>query len=256
MTAAATAEALRSDLLRGVPHGFFTRNGGVSTGLWASLNCGPGSADAPAAVAENRARVARALGAGTLLFLHQVHSADAVTATGPWQIGPPRADAAVTAVPGLGLGVLSADCAPVLFHDAQAGVVGAAHAGWRGALSGVLEATLAAMEGLGGRADRVRAAVGPCISQAAYEVGPEFLETFTDDDPAAGRFFASGARDRPMFDLPGYVLARLRAAGVAEAGWIGRCTYGDENRFYSHRRGVHRGETCYGRLASAVMLPA
>ena len=246
-------EALRSPLLRDLPHGFFTRRGGVSTGVWESLNCGPGSDDDPAAVAENRARVATALGAGTVLFLRQVHSATAVAA--PWDGPAPQADAMATDRPGVALGVLSADCAPVLFADPEAGVIGAAHAGWRGALSGVLEATVEAMTRLGARPARIRAAVGPCISQAAYEVGPEFLDAFTEDDPEAARFFAGGPRGRPMFDLPAFVLARLRAAGVAEAEWCGHCTYRDEARFFSHRRGTHRGEPDYGRLASAILLP-
>jgi YfiH family protein len=166
----------------------------------------------------------------------------------------PRADALVTATPGLAIAVLTADCAPVLLADAEAGVVGAAHAGWRGARDGVLEATLDAMAALGARHDRIRAAIGPTISQRAYEVGPEFVEGFLDDDPATARFFASGASDRAHFDLPGYALWRLRAAGVAEAEWIRHCTYADPERFYSYRRATHAGEADYGRLISVIRL--
>lgn len=250
---------LRSDLLSGVPHGFFTRQGGVSGGIWAGLNCGAGSKDDAEAVAENKARVAAAMGVAPerLLFLHQVHSDRVLTVEGPWGRDAAReADGLVTAEPGLALAALAADCMPVLFHDPQAGVIAAAHAGWRGALGGVLEATLDAMEGLGADRGRVRAAIGPCISQAAYEVGPEFLDDFTMDDPEATRFFSGGPNGRPMFDLPGYGLRRLREAGVGEAEWLGHCTYRDEARFFSNRRAVHRKEGDYGRLCSAIALPA
>ncbi|MFN3260430.1 MAG: peptidoglycan editing factor PgeF [Pikeienuella sp.] len=236
------------------PHGFFTRAGGVSAGLYASLNCGPGSRDEPAAVAENRARAAAALGAAHLLTVHQIHSAEAVTVSAPFPGERPKADAMATATPGLALGALSADCAPVLFEDRDARVVASAHAGWRGALAGVTDAAIAAMEGLGAARSRIRAAVGPTISQRAYEVGPEFLEEFLADDGENARFFAGGAGDRMMFDLPGYLLARLRAAGVS-AEWTGHCTYSDEARFYSYRRSTHRGEPDYGRLLAAISLP-
>ncbi|MGM0585937.1 MAG: peptidoglycan editing factor PgeF [Pseudomonadota bacterium] len=241
----------------GARHAFFSRRGGVSEGVWAGLNCGAGSQDAPEAVAENKARAAAAMGVAPerMLFLHQVHSARAVPVSGPWRDPEDRrADAMVTAEPGLALAVLTADCAPVLLMDPQARVIGAAHAGWRGALDGVLEATLEAMQTLGAEPGRLRAAIGPCISQAAYEVGEEFLEDFTIDDPEAAMHFAGGPNGRPMFDLPAYCLRRLRAAGVADAGWIGRCTYGDEDRFYSNRRALHRGEPDYGRLVSAIAL--
>ncbi len=236
-------------------HGFFTRKGGASSGIFAGLNCGPGSTDQAAAVAVNRARVAAALGvsADHLVSLHQVHSADVVTVTAPWA-DRPVADAMVTATPGLALGVLTADCQPVLFHDPQARVVGAAHAGWKGALSGVLEATVVAMERLGARRQAVRAVIGPTISQRAYEVGPEFLQAFLDADPDAARFFAEGKEDRAMFDLPSYGLHRLRAAGVGEAAWTGHCTYSDPELFFSYRRTVHAGEADYGRLISAIAL--
>ena len=255
-------ETLTAAELGGARHGFFTRRGGASGGIYGGtpeggLNAGAGSDDEPGAVAENKARIARAMGVAPerLLFLHQVHSDRALAVSGPWaEDADRRADAMVAAEPGLALAVLSADCAPVLFHDPQARVVGAAHAGWRGALGGVLEATLEAMERLGAARSRIRAAIGPCISQAAYEVGPEFFETFTLDDPEAERFFAGGPNGRPMFDLPGYALRRLREAGVAEAAWTGHCTYRDEARFYSNRRAVHRAEGDYGRLASVIVL--
>jgi YfiH family protein len=240
--------------LRDTRHGFFTREGGVSTGIYAGLNCGPGSGDDADAVAENRSRVAAHLGAATLLSLHQVHSPDVVTVTGPWQGERPKADAMVTDRPGIALGILTADCAPVLFADREAGVVGAAHAGWKGAVGGVVEATLAAMAALGARRERVVAAIGPTISQRAYEVGPEFVERFLDEDPEHARFFAGGAGDRAMFDLPGFLLARLREEGVAVATWTGHCTYADAARFFSYRRTTHRGEGDYGRLVAAIMV--
>jgi hypothetical protein len=249
-------EILTSDLLAGARHGFFTRRGGASSGVYRGLNCGPGSNDQAEAVRLNRARVAEALGVAPdrLLSLHQVHSATAVVADPAGWAERPRADAAVTDRPGVALAVLTADCAPVLLHDPAAGVIGAAHAGWRGALDGVLEATLEAMERLGAEAGRVRAAVGPTISQRAYEVGHEFLERFAAEDPAHVRFFAGAPDERPRFDLPGFVLARLRAAGVAEAGWIGACTYAEPERFFSYRRATHAGEADYGRLISAIAL--
>ncbi|MGF1552603.1 MAG: peptidoglycan editing factor PgeF [Paracoccaceae bacterium] len=242
-------------LLAGLPHGFFTRRGGVSTGLYDSLNAGPGSADDLAAVAENRARVQRRLGTRDLLSCAQVHSARAVVVEAPFEGRRPEADAMATARPGRGRGALSADCAPVLLADREAGVVAAAHAGWRGALDGVCGGAIDAMIRLGAERDRIFAVVGPCLSLAAYEVGPEFVERFLDDDAENGRFFADGQGDRAMFDLPGYVLARLRAAGVAEAAWTGHCTYADPARFYSHRRARHAGEGDYGRLVSAIALP-
>lgn len=244
-----------SDLLQGTPHGFFTRRGGVSQGIYAGLNGGQGSKDDPVKVVTNRQRISEALGANALVSLHQVHSPDAVVVDGPWQDEKPKADAMVTSTPGVALGVLTADCTPVLFADPDAGVVGAAHAGWKGALAGVLEATVDAMEALGADRSRIRAGIGPVISQRAYEVGPEFVERFLDEDPESARFFAGGSGDRAMFDLPGFCLARLRGAGVAEAAWTGHCTYSDEDRFYSYRRSCHRGEPDYGRLVAAIMVP-
>lgn len=248
-------QRLTSPLLTEVPHAFFTRRGGVSRGVHAGLNCGPGSADDPAAVAENRARAAAALGAEALGTLHQVHSAKAVSLETAPEAPRPQADAAATATPGLAVGALSADCAPILLADVAAGVVAAAHAGWRGALGGVIEATVALMAEMGAQRARIAAAVGPCISQRAYEVGPEFVEAFIDEDPAFARFFAGGRGDRAQFDLPGFCLERLRAAGVGRCGWIGRCTHAEPESFFSHRRGRQAGEADYGRLLSAIRLP-
>lgn len=245
-----TLEILRSDLLDGTPHGFFTRKGGASSGVFAGLNCGTGSSDQTEAVATNRARVAEAMG-GPLHSVHQVHSAQVVVVDGPLADPRPKADGLVTGQPGQVLTVLTADCQPVLF--AAPGVIGAAHAGWKGALAGVLEATVDAMVELGAERSSIRAAVGPSISQRSYEVGPEFLEAFLAEDDEAALFFANGKDDRYMFDLPGYGLHRLRGAGV-QAEWIGHCTYADPDRFYSYRRTTHAGEADYGRLISAIRL--
>ncbi len=258
----AAPEAIASPLLR-VRHAFLTRRGGVSRGLYASLNCGRGSGDEPAAVEANRALAAGAVGVGpdALASVHQIHSARVVTVREP---GPPEeADALVTDRPGLALGVLTADCAPVLLCDEVAGVAGAAHAGWRGALGGVVEAAVEAMAALGADPARIAAAIGPCIGPAAYEVGPEFEARFLDRDPASGRFFGRGAvpdarpeprAGRPRFDLPGYVLHRLTIAGVGRAEWTGHCTHDDPARFFSHRRSRRAGEPDYGRLISLVRL--
>lgn len=252
---ATTLEILKSPLLSGLGHGFFTRRGGASSGIYQGLNCGFGSQDQREAVALNRARVAEAMAVApeAVVAVHQVHSADVAVIEGVPE-APVTADALVTRVPGLLLTVLTADCQPVLFADRKAGVIGAAHAGWKGALNGVLEATLDAMEGLGARRAEVVAVVGPCISQRAYEVGEEFMDTFLMEDEGYSRFFSGGPNGRPMFDLPSFGLHRLRAAGVGEAEWIGRCTYSDPARFYSYRRATHRGEADYGRLISAIRL--
>ena len=249
-----TLEILTSDALT-CRHGFFTRKGGASSGIFAGLNCGTGSSDQAEIVAINRARVAEAMGVGAeaLVTVHQVHSARAIPVAAPL-IPRPEADAMVTATPGLLLAVLTADCQPVLFHDPKAGVIGAAHAGWRGTVDGVLEATLDAMEDLGARRGDISAAIGPTISQAAYEVGPEFLDRLRDEDPESLRYFANGTGDRMLFDLPGYGLHRLRKAGVGHAEWIGHCTYRDAARFYSYRRTTHAGEADYGRLISTIRL--
>jgi YfiH family protein len=234
-------------------HGFFTRKGGASSGIFSGLNCGLGSSDQTEVVAINRARVADAMGADHLVTVHQTHSAIALPVTGPLDRAV-EADAMVTATPGLALGILTADCQPVLFADVRAGVIGAAHAGWKGAKGGILEATLDAMETLGADRRHIHAAIGPCISQAAYEVGPEFFETFTDDDPETRRFFANGKGDRMLFDLPAYGLWRLRRAEVGHAEWCGQCTYSAPDRFYSYRRSVHGGDADYGRLISVIRL--
>jgi polyphenol oxidase len=249
-------EILRSELLQSTRHGFFTRRGGASSGIYNGLNCGTGSQDLAEAVRLNRSRVADALAVprDRLLSMRQVHSAQvAVAAAGGWS-DPPEADGAVTDQPGVALSVLTADCAPVLFHDPQAGVIGAAHAGWRGAIDGILEATLEAMEGLGAQVARVHVAVGPTLSQRHYEVGPEFMEHFADENPEFRQYFVNGPGDRYRFDLPGFVLGRLRSAGVAEAGWLGSCTYAEPDRFFSYRRSVHAGDVDYGRLISAIAL--
>lgn len=250
-------EIITSDLLGGLKHGFFTRRGGASSGIFEGLNCGGGSSDQAEIVALNRARVADAMGVAPerLLTVHQTHSATALPVDGtPLPDPRPRADAMVTATRGAALAILTADCQPVLLADREAGVVGAAHAGWRGALDGVLEATVAAMETLGARRGAIGAAIGPTISQSAYEVGQEFLERFLDDDPDNARFFVNGQAGKYLFDLPGYGLKRLRAAGVGRAEWTRHCTYSDRARFYSYRRSVHGGEADYGRLISVIRL--
>lgn len=251
-----TVPALKSELLAALPgvrHAFFTRSGGVSTGIYGSLNAGLGSADDRAAVAENRRRMAAALGGTAILSCFQIHSADTVVAKEPFA-EPPRADAIVTATPGLAVAALVADCCPVLLADAEAGVIGAAHAGWKGALGGILESALAAMQKLGARADRTVAVLGPCIRQQSYEVGDEFMRNFTAAAPENARFFATGPAGKPHFDLAGYVAARLERARLAAIGDVGLDTYADEARFYSYRRATHRGEADYGRLAAAIML--
>jgi YfiH family protein len=250
-----TLDIITDPLLRPARHGFFTRQGGASSGVFAGLNCGGGSSDQREVVAINRARVARALGVAPerLVGIHQNHSATVATVSEPPET-PIRADALVTATPSLALSVLTADCQPVLLVAPGVGVVGAAHAGWRGALAGVLEATVAAMRDLGADAADIRAVIGPTISQRAYEVGPELFDQVTADDAETVRFFAAGGGDRMHFDLPGYGLYRLRAAGVGEATWTGHCTYTDEARFFSYRRSVHRKEADYGRMISAICL--
>lgn len=241
----------------GVRHGFFTRRGGTSIGLYDSLNTGIGSGDDPAAVAENRRRVAAHLG-GTpddIAACYQIHSAVARVAEAGWRGDRPEGDAAVTAAPGVICAVLTADCAPVLLADPDAGVVGAAHAGWKGALGGVIHSTVTAMEALGARSERMVAVVGPCIAQASYEVGADFQARFEHHDPGAGRFFGPGwSADKRLFDLPGFVLWRLEQAGVGEAAWTGEDTRADAARFYSNRRAFLNGEPDFGRLMSAISL--
>ena len=244
--------------LAGIRHAFFTREGGVSDGVYASLNGGPGSDDAPAKVTENRARMAAALGVAPdrLLTAYQIHSPDVVTVERPWEPQQrPRADAIVTRVPGLAIGVTTADCGPVLFADETAGVIGAAHAGWRGAATGVIEATIAAMERCGADRARIAVALGPMIRQANYEVGPEFVARFQAEDTANARFFQPAERPgHALFDLPGYIATRLTAAGIARVEDVGHCTYADAARFFSYRRSTHRREPDYGRHINAIAL--
>ncbi len=240
----------------GIAHGFFTRHGGVSSGIYASLNCGIGSKDDPPAVRENRARVTSHLKASELLSAYQVHGVTALTVSEGWPAADrPRADGMVTAAPGLALGVLTADCAPVLFADRHARVIGAAHAGWRGALAGILEATVEAMEGLGAQRGRIEAAVGPCIGRDAYEVGPDFEAEFKSKDSASGRFFSRiPTVERPRFDLAGYVEDRLLRLRIASAVSIGACTFSRAEDYFSYRGSQARKEPDYGRQISAIVL--
>jgi hypothetical protein len=250
-----TASSL--DRLDGVRHGFFSREGGVSGGIYASLNCGFGSSDRADHVAENRARVAAAvdLPPDAVLTVYQVHSPEVVTVMATWSPGEaPKADGMVTRTPGIALGILAADCAPVLFADAQAGVVGAAHAGWKGALAGVVETTVARMVGLGAKPANIAAVVGPCIAQKSYEVGAEFRDRFVAAATAHERFFVAGERaGHYQFDLPAFVQSRLEAAGVGSIATLARDTYGNETLF-SYRRATHRGESDYGRNLSIIAL--
>ncbi|HEV3395958.1 MAG TPA: peptidoglycan editing factor PgeF [Xanthobacteraceae bacterium] len=251
-------QASQLSMLPRIRHGFFTRDGGVSDGFYDSLNGGLGSDDAPARVTENRARMAAALGVAPdrLVTAYQIHSPDVVVATQPWpRARAPRADAVVTRVGGLAVGVTTADCGPLLLADAEAGVVGAAHAGWRGALAGVIEAAVAAMERLGAARTRMVVALGPMIRQANYEVGPDFVARFAAADPDNARFFAPAARDgHAMFDLAGYIASRLQDAGVGRIEDLGHCTYAEAARFFSYRRSTHRAEADYGRHVNAIAL--
>ncbi|AZN71171.1 peptidoglycan editing factor PgeF [Georhizobium profundi] len=262
MLATSPPQPIESDLIAqatsGTPirHGFFTRHGGVSQGIYQGLNVGLGSNDERDAVIENRVRVCGHFNRSIddLATPHQIHSPDVVVATGSFGDERPKADAVVTNIPGVVIGVLTADCGPILFCDPDAGVVGAAHAGWRGALTGVLENTIAAMENLGADRRSIRASLGPSISVRNYEVGPEFVERFTDADPDNQRFFADSDRaGHAMFDLPAYTLHRLKRAGVA-AESTGHCTYEDEAAFFSYRRTTHRGEPDYGRQIAAIAI--
>ena len=249
-----------SSLARLAPirHAFFTRSGGVSQGVYSTLNGGTGSNDAPDKIAENRARMATILGvtADRLLTAYQIHSPDVVAVEEPWTHDTrPRADAIVTKTPRLAIGVSTADCGPLLFADSQAGVIGAAHAGWRGALSGVIEATVAAMEKLGASGTRIAVALGPTISQPNYEVGPELVARFVAADADNARFFAASAKvGHAMFDLPGYIATRIARAGIANFEDLGLCTYAEPDRFYSFRRATHRNELDYGRHINAIVL--
>jgi hypothetical protein len=249
------AEALAA---QGVAHAFFTRQGGVSTGVYETLNGGVGSQDDPACVAENRARMAQAMGVAPshLLVPYQIHSADVLHVRGPWAPDArPRCDGLVTDVPGLALGVTGADCGMILFADAKARIVGACHAGWKGAFTGVLEATLSAMEALGAKRDEITAVLGPTIGAQSYEVGPEFVARFAEADADDSRFFAPSPRAaHAMFDLPGFIGLRLQKAGVGRFEDLRLDTYADPARFFSYRRTTHRKEPDYGRLVSAIAL--
>lgn len=247
-------EVIRAAALDDVKHGFLGRSGGISTGAVAGLNCGIGSGDDPAAVTDNRRRAVEAVAPGAALIgLYQIHSADVVTVTEPLD-DRPRGDALVTATPGLALAILTADCAPVLLADREAGVVGAAHAGWKGAISGVTDSTIAAMEALGARRDRIAAAIGPCIARASYEVDAGFVARFGADDPANERFFADGRPGHAQFDLEGYVAHRLAAAGIGRVEMLGEDTYAQPDRFYSYRRATHEAAADYGRQISLIAL--
>ena len=244
------------DGLDGIRHGYFTRLGGVSDGIYGSLNIGTGSSDEPDKVRENRRRVASWMGVAPqfLLTAYQIHSPDVLTVHGPFEGERPKADALVTNRPGVALGVSSADCGPVLFADAQARVVGGTHAGWKGAFTGVLENTIAAMERLGARRDRIISVLGPSIGPANYEVGPEFVERFLLADPANSAYFSgSPSAGHAMFDLNAYTVDRLNRAGV-QAEKLDRCTYAEEELFFSYRRTTHRREADYGRQISAIVL--
>ena len=254
-----TLPALTSPLLDlpGIRHAFFTRAGGVSTGIYESLNVGRGSGDDPADVTENRRRAAAHFGlaAEALSTAYQIHSAIALVADQPWGDERPQGDAVVTVRPGVLCGALAADCAPVLLADPVARVVAAVHAGWKGALGGVVEAAVATMQAQGAEPSRIAAVVGPCIGPGSYEVGLEFLAAFEADDPDHGRFFAPGETpEKRMFDLPAFVLSRLRAAGVETCEWVDADTCADAARFFSNRRAFRRGEPDFGRLLSAIVL--
>ena len=248
-----TAPALAGSNIR---HGFFTREGGVSEGIYRGLNTGIGSRDERDRVLENRRRVAAHLEVApqNLVTLYQIHSSSVLEIDRAPSDERPKSDALVTATPGIAIAILTADCGPVLFADAENGIVGAAHAGWKGATGGILENTVVAMEALGANRRNIRAVLGPTISQASYEVGPEFVERLVALDPANDRWLAPSERaDHAMFDLPGYIVDRLRKSGIA-AEWTGQCTYGDEDRFFSYRRTTHRNEPDYGRQISAICL--
>lgn len=246
----------KASALAGIRHGFFGRRGGISTGIYASLNAGPGSRDDPIAVAENRHRIAAAFNAAPerLISLHQVHSPRALIIDAPLAGQRPEADALVTTTPSLVLTALSADCAPILLADRQAGVIAAAHAGWRGALGGVLEAVVARMREAGAEPARIVAAIGPCIHQKSYEVGPEFEAEFRAADASYSRFFVPGAGDRLGFDLPGFCTARLRAWNLAAVEILPHDTFSEAETWFSHRRGAHESAADYGRNCAAIAL--
>ena len=252
-----TVEVTRARFLKDVPHGFLGRRGGVSKGLCAGLNVGLGSGDEREAILANRRLALEAVAPGRrLATLHQVHSPTAIAVTEPYPDGArPHADALATDRPGLALGILTADCTPVLFADPAAGVIGAAHAGWKGAIGGVIAATVATMEALGARRGGIVAAIGPTIARKSYEVDDGFLRRFTGEDPAYERFFSAGRAGHHQFDLEGFVMSRLADAGVSRVEALGLDTYSDADRFFSYRRATHRGEPDYGRQISLIALP-
>jgi polyphenol oxidase len=249
-------EVLRSSVLGDIPHGFLGRRGGVSTGIYAGLNVGLGSEDERAAVMENRMRAVDAVLPGAdLVRVYQIHSPDVVTVQGPVdEDDPPKGDAMVTNQPGLLLGIVTADCVPVLFADVETGVVGAAHAGWKGAINGVTDNTIAAMEAMGADRSRIACAIGPCIAQKSYEVDAGFFRRFVEAEEANERFFADGRPEHYQFDIEGYVAARLAAAGMKRIACLGEDTYAQEERFFSYRRSCHRDEPGYGRQISLIGL--
>ncbi len=251
-------EAKEFSTMPGIRHGFFNRQGGASKGIYASLNCGLGSGDNRDIVVKNRSTVATHLNLAPdqLITAYQHHSPEVVTVTTAWNSkDAPRADGMVTSKRNIGLGLLTADCAPVLFADPNAHVIGAAHAGWRGAVAGITDNIITAMESLGAQRASIVAVIGPTISQSAYEVGPEFIENFLEQDPTHEQFFTPSSRDRHfMFDLPGYVIQRLEAANIASSSWVGHCTYAAEDQFFSYRRATHKGEKDYGRQISVIAL--
>lgn len=246
---------ITSDHLISAKHGFFTRLGGVSSGIFGNLNCGYGSPEDRDLVRQNRALIAEHVNVSEhqLFSTIQTHSANVITINKPedFQNGI-EADGMVSKGHGIALGVLTADCAPVLFQDEKSGIIGAAHAGWRGAFGGILEATISAMCKLGADKSAIKAVVGPCISQQNYEVGSEFFETFFDENPDNSQFFTSAPQDKFLFDLPSFTLSRLRNAGIADAKWTGPCTYGTPERFYSYRYSQHNGLPSYGRMLSVI----
>lgn len=246
-------DVIRHPLLSATRHGFFSRVGGASSGIFEGLNCGRGSSDQSDIVTINRGRVAHTMGVDPshLQSVHQYHSAEVVHVTSP--IDPvPKADAMVTSTPGMVLGILTADCQPVLFSDPQAKIVGAAHAGWKGAKGGVIDATVQAMEALGADKANIVAVIGPCIGPSAYEVGSEFKDQFLADDPDNTRFFSPGLGDKHMFNLPAFGLHALEQAGITQTTWTGHCTYNDPARFFSYRRSTHQKDPDYGRLISCI----
>ncbi|UES49760.1 peptidoglycan editing factor PgeF [Roseibium aggregatum] len=251
---------IEADVLKldGIRHGFFTRQGGVSGGIYSSLNIGLGSDDERSSVLENRDRVAGQLGIGAdrLVSPYQIHSADVITVSAPFaQDADRKADALVTATPGLAIGIATADCGPLLFADTKAGVIGAAHSGWKGAVTGILQNTVAAMEALGATRTNITAVLGPTISQGAYEVGPEFKERFLQVHPDNTRYFKPSERaEHFMFDLPAFITDKLQALGLGAVADLALCTYADEDRFFSYRRTTHRKEPDYGRQISAIAL--